>query len=103
MQAFGRGLDPEVEAMVPALAKKAGEMSTAGRETFLAQEASVTLACMVDLLSIGRVTPASPLFPVALTAWHASGGCDAWPCWYAAAVVWYDVLARLGPKHLWNL
>ena len=55
VQTFGRALDPEVEAIVPVLAKKAGEMSTAGRETFLAMEASSTLAAMADLLSVGRV------------------------------------------------
>lgn len=57
MQGFGRALDPEVEAMVPMLVKKAGEMSNAGRETFLAMEASHTVSAMVELLSIGRVSP----------------------------------------------
>ena len=55
VQGYGRTLDPEVEAIVPALAKKAGEMSNAGRETFLAQEASNVLSAMTELLSVSRV------------------------------------------------
>ena len=55
IQGFGRALDVEVESMVPVLVKKAGEMSNAGRETFLAMEASNVLSAMVDLLSVGRV------------------------------------------------
>ncbi|KAK9797407.1 hypothetical protein WJX73_006943 [Symbiochloris irregularis] len=58
VQAFGRALDPEVEAIVAALVKKAGEMSTAGRETFLAMEASNVLSVMTDLLSVSRVAAA---------------------------------------------
>ena len=41
------GLDSELEHVVPVLVKKAGETSTAGRDTFLAQEADVVITSML--------------------------------------------------------
>lgn len=43
---LGRGLDRELDEMVPSLLKKAGEVSNAGRENFLAQEADRALTEM---------------------------------------------------------
>ena len=58
LQALGaRGLDAEVEHMVPVLLKKAGEMSQAGRETFLAAEASLVLSHMADGLTTAKARP----------------------------------------------
>ena len=53
---FGRAADGEAEHIVPSLAKKAGEVSVAGRENFLATEAEAALASMVDNLSETRVS-----------------------------------------------
>ncbi|KAK9861696.1 hypothetical protein WJX84_010560, partial [Apatococcus fuscideae] len=55
---FGRAADGEAEHIVPSLAKKAGEVSVAGRENFLATEAEAALASMVDNLSETRVATA---------------------------------------------
>ena len=54
---FGRAADAEAEHIVPLLAKKAGEVSVAGRENFLATEAEAALATMVENLSETRVGP----------------------------------------------
>ena len=50
-----KALDQEIEQIVPVVLKKAGEMSQAGRETFLAAEASGLLTAMADCLSVARV------------------------------------------------
>ena len=55
--ALVKPLDQEVEHIVPVVLKKAGEMSQAGRETFLAAEASALLSSMADCLSVARVNP----------------------------------------------
>ncbi|KAK9817952.1 hypothetical protein WJX72_004805 [[Myrmecia] bisecta] len=55
---MGRALDGELEHVVPTLAKKAGEVSNAGRDTFLACEADKTLAEMVESLSEAKVANA---------------------------------------------
>ncbi|KAK9862500.1 hypothetical protein WJX84_010810 [Apatococcus fuscideae] len=55
---FGRAADAEAEHIVPLLAKKAGEVSVAGRENFLATEAEAALATMVENLSETRVATA---------------------------------------------
>lgn len=52
---FGRTADAEAEHIVPLLAKKAGEVSVAGRENFLATEAEAALASMVENLSESKV------------------------------------------------
>ena len=52
---FGRAVDAEAEHIVPLLAKKAGEVSVAGRENFMASEADSALAAMVENLSETRV------------------------------------------------
>lgn len=53
---FGRTADAEAEHIVPLLAKKAGEVSVAGRENFLATEAEAALASMVENLSEPKVS-----------------------------------------------
>ena len=71
--ALVRPLDQEVEHVVPVVLKKAGEMSQAGRETFLAAEASVLLTAMADCLSVARVsslTCHSLALPTPLAAPH---------------------------------
>ena len=53
---YGRAIDSEAEHIVPLLAKKAGEVSVAGRENFMASEADAALAAMVENLSEPRVS-----------------------------------------------
>ena len=57
-QTLGRANESELEHIVPMLAKKAGEVSNAGRDTFLAADADRTLAVLVDCCSEGRVAAA---------------------------------------------
>ena len=57
IQALGaRGLDAEIEHTVPVLLKKAGEMSQAGRETFLAAEASLVISNMAECLTTPKAS-----------------------------------------------
>jgi hypothetical protein len=53
--AFGRSMDSEAEHIIPPLARRAGEVSTAGRDTFLATLANQTLTAIVENLSEIRV------------------------------------------------
>eukprot|EP00884_Botryococcus_braunii_P012209 jgi/Botrbrau1/2098/Bobra.0093s0006.1 len=55
--AFGRSLDAEAEHIIPPLARRAGEVSTAGRDTFLASLATQTLTALVENLSEIRTVP----------------------------------------------
>jgi len=55
---LGRQLDPEVERICPVLAKRAGDVSQAGRETFLAQEAGRALQEMLTNCSESRTSTA---------------------------------------------
>ena len=55
---MGRACDAEVELIVAGLAKKAGEVSNAGRDTFLAAEADKTLAMIVEYGSEAKVAAA---------------------------------------------
>ena len=57
-QTLGRASESELEHIVPMLAKKAGEVSNAGRDTFLAADADRTLAVLVECCSEGRVAAA---------------------------------------------
>ena len=51
---FRHGLDAELEHIMPVLIKKAGETSTAGRDTFLAQEADAVITNMLTNCSSAR-------------------------------------------------
>lgn len=51
-------MDRELEELVPALLKKAGEVSQAGRENFLVGEADKALADMVRSVSEARAIAA---------------------------------------------
>ena len=51
---FRHGLDAELEHIMPVLIKKAGETSTAGRDTFLAQEADAVITSMLTNCSSAR-------------------------------------------------
>ncbi len=52
----GRALEPQTEHLIPPLARRAGEVSTAGRDTFLATMADQTLSAIVENLSETRVS-----------------------------------------------
>ena len=56
--ALGRLLDRNVDDIVAVLAKKAGEVSNAGRDTFLAQQADRALAEMGRSVSENRAIAA---------------------------------------------
>ena len=53
-----RAMNPELDKVVPVLLKKAGEASTAGRDTFLAQEADTALKAMITHCNEGKATMA---------------------------------------------
>lgn len=55
---LGRSLDRELDELVPALLKKAGEVSTAGRENFLVAEADKALQAMCGSVSDARALAA---------------------------------------------
>ena len=55
---LGQDMDAEAEHVARVLLKKAGEVSVAGRDTFLAAEADKTLAAMVEGVSEGRAAAA---------------------------------------------
>ncbi|KAG2439615.1 hypothetical protein HXX76_004967 [Chlamydomonas incerta] len=55
---LGRAMDRELDEMVPVLVKKAGEVSNAGRDNFLAEAADRTLAEMCRCCGEGRCTAA---------------------------------------------
>eukprot|EP00195_Chlamydomonas_chlamydogama_P001663 CAMPEP_0202916712 /NCGR_PEP_ID=MMETSP1392-20130828/69262_1 /ASSEMBLY_ACC=CAM_ASM_000868 /TAXON_ID=225041 /ORGANISM="Chlamydomonas chlamydogama, Strain SAG 11-48b" /LENGTH=1484 /DNA_ID=CAMNT_0049609237 /DNA_START=160 /DNA_END=4614 /DNA_ORIENTATION=+ len=57
-QTLGKALDRELDDIVPTLLKKAGEISNAGRENFLAIEADRALADMVRNCSEARTVSA---------------------------------------------
>lgn len=53
---LGRGLDAELDALIPVLLKRAGEQSTAGRENFICQVADQALMCIADSCGEGKVS-----------------------------------------------
>eukprot|EP00775_Hariotina_reticulata_P004304 gene4304-4556_t len=55
---LGRSLEREVDELVPVLLKKAGELSTAGRDNFLAAEADKALSALCSAVGEGRATSA---------------------------------------------
>ena len=99
-QALGaRVLDAELEHMVPVLLKKAGEMSQAGRETFLAAEASLALTTMAEGLTTAKV-------PRLARATHDCLGfallicsCSHWPVSVAAMALAQCLSARLSGSY----
>ena len=52
---FGRALDADLPVIVTPLVQRAGEVSTAGRDTFLAAVADDTLAAIVMHLTPSKV------------------------------------------------
>jgi hypothetical protein len=58
LAALGRGADACAEVIVAAAAKRAGEVSRAGRENVLTVEADGTLAAVVAHLTANRVRKA---------------------------------------------
>ena len=52
---FGRSLDASLDIFLQALAQRSGEVSTAGRETFLATVADATISCLIQNLSFAKV------------------------------------------------
>jgi len=71
-RSLGRSLDTELETITPVLVKKAGEVSNAGRETFLAMEAYKALCMMVSNCSDSRA-----MLALSACAGHASKACRA--------------------------
>ncbi|MEW5315874.1 MAG: hypothetical protein WDW38_007274 [Sanguina aurantia] len=57
-QSLGKGLDKELDEIVPALLKKAGEVSQAGRENFMSAEADKCLTEMTRNVSEARAVAA---------------------------------------------
>ncbi|MEW5296966.1 MAG: hypothetical protein WDW36_000208 [Sanguina aurantia] len=57
-QSLGKGLDKELDEIVPALLKKAGEVSQAGRENFMSAEADKCLTEMTRSVSEARAVAA---------------------------------------------
>lgn len=58
IEALGPALDSELEHLVPLLVKKAGVVSVAGRDNFLAVEADRAMATLVATGSEARVMTA---------------------------------------------
>ena len=92
--ALVKPLDQEVEHIVPVVLKKAGEMSQAGRETFLAAEASALLSSMADCLSVARVNP-KPWTEWSLATWRpkAPGIAFCWEPLLLVSPAWMGLLA----------
>ncbi len=55
IEVLGPALDSELDHLVPLLVKKAGVVSVAGRDNFLAVEADKALANLISTASEGRV------------------------------------------------
>ena len=60
LAALGKAADPAADVIIAAAAKKAGEVSRAGRENVLTKEADCTLAAAVAHLSECRVRTITP-------------------------------------------
>ena len=74
---LGKLMDKELDDVVPPLLKKAGEVSTAGRENFLTLEADRTLSEMCRYVSESRaaaslIASATHKAPTVSTAWHST-------------------------------
>jgi len=60
VERFGGGVECVLDICMPALALRAGEVSNAGRETFLATNADITVEAFVVHLDPPKVTKTPP-------------------------------------------